>query len=320
MITVEYIWLDGTEGLPQLRSKTRVFKNRKEVEKLPEWSFDGGSTGQGSLSDSDRVLRPVRVYDSPFSEDGYLALCEVYMSNGKPHISNTRAKLASMDSRGTWFGFEQEYSIVSPNGKPFIQEDAKQGPHYCGTGSNRVYGRALVDNHVRLCHKAGITLFGTNAEVMFTQWEYQTRPEEAIKASDDLWVARYIMERDAEMLNLCISYDAKLHPDFNGAGCHTNVSTPETRDNFNYEVMMAKLADTHGEHIKVYGVGNKERLTGDCETSAYDTFTWGVGDRSASVRIPSSVAEAGCGYFEDRRPSAACDPYLVTARILETCL
>ena len=81
---------------------------------------------------------------------------------------------------------------------------------------------------------------------------------------------------------------------------------------------MEKLEKTLKQHIKVYGTGNELRLTGECETSDMDSFTWGVGDRGTSVRIPAHVAKEGKGYFEDRRPAATCDPYLVTARIIKT--
>ena len=60
-------------------------------------------------------------------------------------------------------------------------------------------------------------------------------------------------------------------------------------------------------------------MTGHHETCSYKTFRYGVGDRTASVRIPADVEKAGCGYFEDRRPNANCDPYRVVAVMMDTC-
>ena len=60
VVCAEYVWLDGTEGMPQLRSKTKVVD--ENASELPMWGFDGGSTNQGTLEDSDRVLVPVRSY------------------------------------------------------------------------------------------------------------------------------------------------------------------------------------------------------------------------------------------------------------------
>ena len=47
-----------------------------------------------------------------------------------------------------------------------------------------------------------------------------------------------------------------------------------------------------------------------------EEFSSGIGDRGATVRIPLKVADAGYGYFEDRRPPADCDPYSVSEAIV----
>ena len=82
---------------------------------------------------------------------------------------------------------------------------------------------------------------------------------------------------------------------------------------------MEKLKYKHTKHIEVYGEANDMRLTGIHETSSYNNFSFGVGTRNTSVRIPTQVEKDGCGYFEDRRPAANCDPYQVTAIIFQTC-
>ena len=34
-----------------------------------------------------------------------------------------------------------------------------------------------------------------------------------------------------------------------------------------------KLETKHKEHMAIYGTNNKERMTGECETSMYDKFS-----------------------------------------------
>ena len=58
MVLAEYIWIDGTEPSPLLRSKTKVLQ---KGETPPLWGFDGSSTKQASGTNSDCVLRPVFV-------------------------------------------------------------------------------------------------------------------------------------------------------------------------------------------------------------------------------------------------------------------
>jgi len=84
------------------------------------------------------------------------------------------------------------------------------------------------------------------------------------------------------------------------------------------EEIIQKLALKHSEHINDYGADLESRLTGLHETSSITEFRSGVADRGASIRIPRQVQEKGCGYLEDRRPGANCDPYVVCARILDT--
>ena len=78
------------------------------------------------------------------------------------------------------------------------------------------------------------------------------------------------------------------------------------------------LGEKHAFLIKHYGEGVERRLTGDHETCSHEEFKWGISDRTASVRIPWQVEQNGCGYIEDRRPNANCDPYVVTKLITET--
>merc|ERR1712007_145852 len=79
-----------------------------------------------------------------------------------------------------------------------------------------------------------------------------------------------------------------------------------------------KLSKRHKEHIELYGKDNEQRLTGRHETASMETFSSGVANRGASIRIPRSVQAEGYGYFEDRRPASNIDPYLVTGIMVET--
>jgi len=73
------------------------------------------------------------------------------------------------------------------------------------------------------------------------------------------------------------------------------------------------------DHIAVYGPDNHMRLTGKHETASIDTFTWGVADRGASIRVPHSfVNNSYKGYLEDRRPNSQGDPYQIASQILKT--
>ena len=58
--------------------------------------------------------------------------------------------------------------------------------------------------------------------------------------------------------------------------------------------------------------------TASWTTASWENFSYGVADRGCSIRIPNDAKDNGKGYFEDRRPSSNMDPYVVTAKIVQT--
>ena len=327
----EYIWVDGTKPTAKLRSKAKVVDDGADP---PIWGFDGSSTNQAPGEASDVVLNPVMVAPDPIrGGDNKLVMTETLLTDMTPHPSNTRAGCAAaaekFSSFDTWFGLEQEYTFyegIKPLGWPDNGFPAPQGGYYCGVGADEIFGRPVVNDHLQACIDAGLHIAGINAEVMPGQWEFQIGPVASPQAADELWLARWMLYRIAEDYrgDSGFAVSATLNPkpvagDWNGAGCHTNFSTNQMRKSYEACVAAAEaLKKRHDLHIKNYGAGIEQRLTGAHETARYDQFTYGVSDRGASVRIPWQVKRDGKGYIEDRRPNANCDPYIVTKLIIET--
>src|SRR6266705_5529804 len=327
---LEYIWLDGKKPVPELRGKTllKTFDHPPALADLPRWGFDGSSTMQAEGKSSDCVLKPVALYPDASRQDSYIVLSEVLHADGSPHSSNARATIEN--DPDLWIGFEQEYFLYQgghplgfpENGYP----STPQGPYYCGVGYKYMGSLAskIVEEHLELCLAAGINHEGINAEVAKGQWEFQIFGKGSKKAADEMWMARYLLQRLTETYGIDIEYHCKPlgDTDWNGSGMHANFSTTylrETGGKAYFEALMAAFEKNLLDHIAVYGPDNDKRLTGKHETAPWNAFSYGVADRGASVRVPHSFMKNDYkGYLEDRRPNSQGDPYAIASQILKT--
>jgi glutamine synthetase len=343
--TFEYIWHDASGNF---RSKVRIVHcspTQINEHMRADWNYDGSSTGYATTQASEVILHPVATYTDKSRERCYYLLCESILEtqespNRPPRARHLdpRYKLVTTLSNNRisilepWFGFEQEFFIFDKQtnqilGTAISSPLPPQGPYYCGVqlppspsrGVDRT--RELTEEIVQRCMDIGLGITGWNLEVAPGQTEIQVFGR-GIRACDDLTMMRYMAYRVLAKYQMEPDFRPKpLGPDWNGSGLHTNVSTSGTRSPGGIDTIyqyMARLEGHHAEHIAVYGEDNEQRLTGIHETSSMERFTYGVGDRTASVRIPVQTMRNGCGYFEDRRPAANANPYVIATRMLQT--
>ena len=329
-LCLEYVWLGCYN---ELRSKTRVVEVTNEeftLNNVQEWNYNGSNTNQAEGYDSEVILRPCSLYPCPFRPGGVLVFCNTFTSDGIPLSNNYRVAAEACfqvkKSEKPLFEIKQEYFLLNPvNGLPigYRGEDdtPPQGQYYCSVGVTNTFGRNVAEEHLARCLRTGLNISGINSEVAPGQWKYQIGPCTGIESGDQVWVSRYILERVAEKHGLVVCWNPKpLDGDWNHSSCHINYSTKAMRegtgDKTGLEVIheaLEKLANTHEEHMIVYGSGNELRMSGTHETSRFDVFT--------SVCIPNLTVQKEKGYFEDRRPSSNMDPYQVTSKLFETtCL
>lgn len=331
-IFAEYIWIGGTHPC-DIRSKTRVMD---AGETPPTWNYDGSSTEQAPGNDSEVLIVPVRIYPDPFRNPGdILVFCET-MKRGEPLDGNMRPRAEAIMNAATdeepMFGIEQEYFVIDkmtgkavgwPAGNLFVP--IGQGGYYCGVDGTHVDKnlRKFYDLSLNKLREANVPITGGNFEVAPGQLEIQVC-DIGIALCDHVWITRYILQRTAQEFDFGIEYMPKPYEgDWNGSGCHTNFSTKSMREEGGYKHIInaiENLGAVHEKHITCYGAGNKQRLTGLHETATWKNFSYGVGDRGCSIRIPVDTETNQRGYFEDRRPSSAMNPYVVCAMLVQTSL
>lgn len=326
----DYVWIGGNQ---ELRSKVKVIEGEfsLNVKDYQEWNYDGSSTGQAIGSDSEVIIKPCRVYRCPIRRgDNVIVLCDTYLPDGTPHSTNRRYNAENIFNRNLdakpWFGLEQEYFLMDVRTKKPLgvyDEPIVQGQYYCSVGGRNAFGRQIVEEHLDACLYADLMVSGVNGEVAPSQWEFQIGPAEGIRAGDDMWMARYLLERISEKYMVYVDWEPKpIEGDVNGSGCHCNFSTKDMREKEDglkiIEEALVKLSENHMEHMRNYGSGNERRMTGLHETASYNNFSFGRANRGSSVRIGNQTIKDKKGYFEDRRPASNCDPYVVTSMIFET--
>jgi len=349
-VICEYIWLDKDYNI---RSKTKnitiksilstdkltcleyeelqlLYKNPKEFilkccshNIFPIWNFDGSSTGQNIDTNTEIIIKPCNHYKHPSSNYDFIILCDC----SNPCLPdffyfrrNAEKMFEKYQHHHYWFGLEQEYFIMDtstdkPIGLNSIHSNIKQGPFYCGNDGRYNHGRIIAEKHNRKCLDIGINMSGINAEVAIGQWEYQIGPSGPMKTCDDLIVSRFILNRLAEEYGCYISFEPKILDNWNGSGCHINISSNIMRNKTqqSYETILQAIKNlelNHSKTIENYGLNNQLRMTGIHETSSYDKFTFGIGTRDTSVRIGNDTFKNKHGYFEDRRPGSNINPYL----------
>lgn len=338
---LEYIWIDGRGNL---RSKYRTafpkFDSYADAAHnyiaVKDWNYHDSSTYQASTENTEIALIPVAYYLNPFFEQGraFLILCKTYNADGSPTNTNFRHDAEKLFESSTshyldpYFRINQEYFIIQSSGTtnfaPLCSYEQPQPDYYCGVGN--VTLRNLAEKHYQYCLNAHLKISAVNAEMEPTQWQFQIGPSSKISASDELWVARYILVKLSEEFRVCICFKPKSLPNPSNSSSlhlHTSFSTQETRDAQNQNGLKCiyqyidRLSKKHTEHICIYGHNSNRVHSG----SDYHTFSFASGYRGNNICIPKSVLKAGCGYLEDMRPASNADPYRVTAAIFSTaCL
>ena len=109
---LEYIWLDGYEPVPNLRSKTKIveFADEPTLEELPIWGFDGSSTRQAEgieLGLPAAAGRPSSRIRRARTACSSCARCCCRTARRTRRTAGRRSRTIP----DTWFGFEQEYFL-----------------------------------------------------------------------------------------------------------------------------------------------------------------------------------------------------------------
>lgn len=325
---VDYIWVDGNQYAARVRNKSRVLPlpDQPQIDDYPAWTFDGSLTDQEGSEDLHLI--PVRQYVNPFKGGrNYLVLCEVNDATSYAHFSNHRSGLrllldnSNIAPHQAWLGFGQHYSLV-----PLADAEDAMSKQATGQGDaaldeadrRQTLGDRIAEAHAKACLDAGVHLHSWHRSSYQDHRVFQLgcRDEDdhcdALQMADDLWVARYLLERLAEDFNQAVVYDSLAAQ----APLATSISTVKTRSE------LGGIAEIQRAISVLETLEIVDKTSNEFKRQFYrsEDFNPGYTSRQSAFRIPAAVVLGRCGYFVDQRPRAKSDPYRIAQYLLGSLL
>lgn len=308
----EYIWLEDQLPAPEFNSVSRFVITPKEarLSDFPSINYHGAAA-----SGAVQFIVPVRVYPDPCRGDGhYLVLCEAYQSAGADQVTHCRAWLQRLlrrhaDMSAPWFSFEQHYRMVY---------------HYRARSDGNVtemreLSRNLIAAHTEACKAVGTLIHGVSYNFAQGEGEFQigyrgieSEECDALKVTDDLLLARYLLQRLCEQYNMSEVSDVVAECDYTDTNLFTCFSTRDMRDtNFGLRTVQRVVNQRRYDYAAEHSDYN-HAMTG---TGSYRVVASCSAINQISVRIPQPVLEQGYGYLEEQR-SGHVNPYQIAIELL----
>ncbi|KAL3628384.1 hypothetical protein CASFOL_027430 [Castilleja foliolosa] len=190
-------------------------------------------TGQAPAEDSEVILHPKAVFADPFRRSfNVLVMCDSYTPAGDPIRTNKRYEAAKIFSHHE-IVYEQPWLRAKVY---FVQKDTESS-----------LGGPQGSDPPLLTHKDALSLGAPHTISTLCV---------GVSAGDELWVARYILERITEIAGVVLSFFPKplIHSDWNVAGAKTKYSTRSMNEDGGYEEIekaIVKLGSKRNYHIEL---------------------------------------------------------------------
>lgn len=261
----------------------------------------------------------------PWLEKTGRVVCDTMWYDGTPQMAAPRLLLKKMlniaDSLGytVKMGHEFEFYVVDAATKKPIFE----GQPIFATA--KTHALPAIDNLIRVCQAQGIDIITYNVEHGPGQVEINYSAQDGVAASDRAFIFKGTVKEYLAKEGLLATFMTKPYKGLSGSCSHFHISLldKETGDNAFLDLADGDgLSDTCKSFIQ--GVLDHARAamaiwspTPNCyrrirpHTYAPSNISWGIQDRSASVRVKASKDDAT--HIEVRVPAALSNPYLVAA-------
>jgi glutamine synthetase len=278
-----------------------------------------------NFTDCLMVADPETVTNVPWLTNTARVICDTKWYDGRPQLAAPRMVLkrvlaaAAAMGFGVKMGHEYEFYVVDL--------ETRQ-PLYTGQPifvTARSHQHPAMEKLLRVLQLSGVDMITANAEHGPAQWELNFAALDGIAAADRAFVFKNTVKEFLRTEGLLATFMTKPYKGLSGSCSHFHVSLFELESGRN---IFFDAADKDGMSgiMKsfVQGILDHARAeqalwnpTTNCyrrirpATFAPSNISWGVEDRSASVRIKASKDKRQ--HLEVRVPSALSNPYLTAA-------
>jgi len=278
-----------------------------------------------NFTDCLMVPDPATVSNVPWLANTARVICDTKWYDGKAQQAAPRMVLknliaaAAARGYGVRMGHEYEFYVV---------DLATRQPLYHG---NPIFVTSLIHQHpamdklMRVLRDSGVDMITANGEFGPGQWELNFAALEGVAAADRAFVFKNTVKEFLRSEGLLATFMTKPYKGLAGSCSHFHISLYdlETGDNVFLDAAdpagMSPLMQQFTQGILDHAAAAQAiwNPTPNCyrrirpHTFAPSNVSWGVEDRSASVRIKASKDHRQ--HLEVRIPSALSNPYLTAA-------
>jgi glutamine synthetase len=299
--------------------------------------FDGSSIdGFSRNQESDMLAMPdARTFQilpwRPGDAGVARMFCDIVTPDGEPFPGDPRWVLRKNLERAHELGYA---FYVGPEVEYFYFRDSGPEPHVLDRGGYfdltpldvaQEYRRATI----MALENLSISVESSHHEVSPSQHELDLRHTDALSMADNLVTTRLAVKEVAMEHDIYATFMPKPLENYDGSGLHLHLSLFQNDENAFHEdgapYGLSKVATKflagllrHGREITAVTnqwVNSYKRLVAGFDAPVYET--WGVGDQTAVVRVPTpKIGKASAARIEYRAPDPACNPYLAFSVIL----
>jgi glutamine synthetase len=291
-----------------------------------------GYNEDANFADCLMVPDPATVSNVPWLANTARVICDTKWYDGRAQAAAPRqvlkAALAAAAAQGFGVKMGHEYEF-------YVVDLETRRPLYTG---NPIFVTSLIHQHpamdglMRVLRDSGVDMITANGEFGPGQWELNFAALDGIAAADRAFVFKNTVKEYLRTQGLLATFMTKPYKGLAGSCAHFHLSlfSLETGEN-----LFLDEADPAGmsQLMKQFTAGLLDHAaaaqalwnpTPNCyrrirpHTFAPSNVSWGVEDRSASVRIKASKDSRQ--HLELRVPSALSNPYLVAASTIHAGL